>query len=71
MGMLKFMYCPRCKRGNIALDRDKYGWYEYCLQCGYLQDLDGEVKSRQQAYYTVGENDKNMLTLTFPPKAGI
>jgi len=45
MGILKFKYCPRCKRGNIALDKDCYGWYESCLQCGYLQDLDGVFKS--------------------------
>jgi Zn ribbon nucleic-acid-binding protein len=67
--MLKFVYCPRCKRGNMALDKDNYGWYEYCIQCGYLQDLDGEVKSLQHANYTVRENDRKLITATFTPKS--
>jgi hypothetical protein len=31
--------CPRCRRGDISVDKDQYGWYEYCLQCGYVRDL--------------------------------
>lgn len=31
-------YCPRC-RGNLYPDMDTYGWYQYCLQCGYSHDL--------------------------------
>jgi ribosomal protein S27AE len=30
--------CPRCQ-GRIFLEKDQYGWYELCLQCGYLHDL--------------------------------
>jgi len=37
--MLKLKVCPRCKNGNVVLDRDSYGWYEYCIQCGYMRDL--------------------------------
>ena len=37
--MLKLEGCPRCKKGDIVLDKDFYGWYEYCLQCGYTRDL--------------------------------
>lgn len=36
--MLRFKVCPRCK-GDVLLERDQYGWYELCLQCGYLVDL--------------------------------
>jgi len=36
--MLKFKSCPRCK-GDIAVDRDQFGWYEQCIQCGYLHDF--------------------------------
>jgi len=36
--MLKLKSCPRCK-GDVLLDRDQYGWYHYCLQCGYVCDL--------------------------------
>jgi DNA-directed RNA polymerase subunit M/transcription elongation factor TFIIS len=31
--------CPRCK-GVVYLEKDMYGWYEQCLQCGYSRDLD-------------------------------
>jgi dissimilatory sulfite reductase (desulfoviridin) alpha/beta subunit len=31
--------CPKCKTGAIGVDRDQYGWYEYCIQCGYVRDL--------------------------------
>ena len=30
--------CPKCK-GYMMLQRDNYGWYEECLQCGYTHDL--------------------------------
>jgi hypothetical protein len=37
---LRFNSCPRCK-GDIMLgNKDEYGWYEQCLQCGYLRDLE-------------------------------
>ncbi len=39
MGKLKIDGCPKCGRGVITLDKDEYGWYEYCLQCGYTHDL--------------------------------
>ena len=39
--MPKLKECPRCKRGSIAFDQDQYGWYEYCIQCGYSRDLIG------------------------------
>lgn len=43
MGKLKKEGCPRCKKGDLALDSDQYGWYEYCLQCGYVRDLPDTV----------------------------
>ncbi|MAF86138.1 MAG: hypothetical protein CL875_06690 [Dehalococcoidales bacterium] len=36
--MLNLKICPRCK-GGVVLDRDHWGWYEQCIQCGYLHDL--------------------------------
>lgn len=30
--------CPKC-RGYLMLERDNYGVYEQCLQCGYIHDL--------------------------------
>ena len=36
--MLKLKSCPRCK-GDVRIDRDQYGWFEECIQCGYTCDL--------------------------------
>lgn len=41
--MLRLKSCPRC-RGDVRTDKDHYGWYEECLQCGYLRDLEAVVK---------------------------
>ncbi|MBI2869122.1 MAG: hypothetical protein HYX96_04770 [Chloroflexi bacterium] len=37
--------CPRCRGGDIRIDRDEYGWYEQCIMCGYMRDLVLEVRS--------------------------
>jgi hypothetical protein len=39
--------CPKCG-GNVYLDSDYFGWYEQCLQCGFVSDLKNiaEVKNR-------------------------
>ena len=42
--MLRLEGCPKCK-GAVALDRDRYGWYEQCLQCGYQRDLQVVAKA--------------------------
>ena len=31
--------CPRC-RGDLVFDRDIFGMYLECLQCGWVLDLD-------------------------------
>lgn len=36
--MLKLKGCPKCG-GDIQLDKDHYGWFEQCFQCGFLRDL--------------------------------
>lgn len=46
--MLRLEGCARCKKGDVVLDRDQYGWYEYCIQCGYVRDLTGMVELEQQ-----------------------
>jgi len=30
--------CPKCG-GNLYIDKDYHGWYEECLQCAYMHDL--------------------------------
>lgn len=39
--------CPRCG-GNMLLNNDLYGWYEQCLQCSYLRDLDAIFRVKEQ-----------------------
>ena len=48
--MLKLRSCPKCKNGYVTLDRDYYGWYEYCIHCGYTHDLKSILEVGQQAW---------------------
>ena len=36
--MWKLKGCNRCG-GDVYIDRDLYGWYEACLQCGKRVEL--------------------------------
>ena len=45
--MLELKGCPRC-RGDIQYDRDLYGVYKQCIQCGFLVDVDDP---REQAAF--------------------
>jgi len=47
--LLRQKSCPRCKTGNVSVDRDQYGWYEYCIQCGYVRDLISMVEPGEEA----------------------
>ena len=46
--VLRLKGCPRCN-GDIFIDRDMYGWYEQCLQCGYMGDLKSLVDMKEQS----------------------
>ena len=37
--MLDLKSCPRCK-GDMHTNRDFYGEYRECLQCGHMQDTE-------------------------------
>lgn len=37
--MLWLRACPKWTKGDLYLERDMYGEYIHCLQCGYNQDL--------------------------------
>ena len=39
--------CPRCD-GDMFVDKEEYGWYEDCIQCGYRRDLIDMVELEQQ-----------------------
>ena len=47
LGMLRLKACPRCK-GDVVFERDAWGWYEQCIQCGYLRDLQNEDEVERQ-----------------------
>ncbi|OGO49965.1 MAG: hypothetical protein A2148_07635 [Chloroflexi bacterium RBG_16_68_14] len=37
--MLLLKTCPRCRRGDLIVEREEYGVVVDCLQCGYVGDL--------------------------------
>lgn len=45
--MWRFKGCPKCG-GDLFVDYDLNGWYEECLQCGYLHDLKTILEVREQ-----------------------
>ena len=36
--MMKLHGCKKCQ-GVLILDKDEYGWFEECMQCGYTRDV--------------------------------
>ena len=36
--------CPKCGKGDLIQEKDSYGWYRQCVQCGYLQDFMAQQK---------------------------
>lgn len=44
--MLLLKSCPKCK-GDVVEERDRYGSYTQCLQCGYLRDLQPVAKPQR------------------------
>ena len=63
--MWRLKACPKCK-GDLQLDRDEHGWYEQCIQCGYMRDLqrrnviplpDGTIYSKR----------RNLCSFSTPP----
>ncbi len=63
MGRLKIGSCPRCKKGEVFIDRDHYGWYQCCLQCGNMRDLPDMVNPE----FSAGESAaKTAVTVKQP-----
>ena len=57
--MIKFKGCPKCK-GDLYLNKDMYGKYFNCLQCGYMKDLakETEIEVREPVAAGVAEERK-------------
>jgi hypothetical protein len=60
--MLRPKSCPRCKTGDIGVDRDYHGWYEYCIQCGYMRDLVGVVELEAEPSQQTKEHQPGVKT---------
>jgi len=44
---LRLKSCPKCK-GDVMVDRDEHGWYDYCLQCGHRRDMESLAEAHEQ-----------------------
>ncbi len=45
--------CPKCG-GNLFPDKDRFGDYAQCLQCGYVRYLVTASKAHSQARNSLG-----------------
>ena len=52
--------CPRC-RGDLFQNRDHYGWYVSCLQCGH--HLNEAAEAILRYFYKGPTMDRPMSTL--------
>ena len=49
--MFFFKTCPKCQ-GDMYLDRDSYGTYRKCLQCGHIVEQERQPISSKSALPT-------------------
>ena len=55
--MLILKGCPKC-HGDLLFEKDYYGWYESCIQCGlmlYLPPVKSEIRSGESGRLLVAE----------------
>jgi len=67
--MMKIHGCKKCG-GSLVLDKDEFGWYEQCIQCGYTRDitLDKTLKKHYMAEHmpanvNADTNTQNMVDM--------
>ena len=54
----------------MDIERDHWGWFEQCLQCGYLRDLENVVqvkKQRNPMETVVSSPQKSLVTALDSP----
>ena len=61
----KLRSCPRCG-GDMFTDKDLYGLFEQCLQCGYVRYLMKKVQTDQQA---CNEKEEGEMVATLREKS--
>ena len=54
--MLRLKACPRCG-GDMHDNRDEYGIYAECLQCGYMRDLEDAKRLSRLLEFASAERD--------------
>lgn len=47
--------CPRCG-GILYVDKDIHGWYEQCLQCAYMHDLEAVYETKKPVPEKTGKS---------------
>ena len=57
--------CPRCK-GELADNKDTYGYYIYCVQCGYQLN---EVQIGKLWTYTLNLRTQKAAPAPLPQKS--
>ncbi len=50
--MMWLKSCPRCKTGDLYIQKDWFGPYIQCLQCGYMKDLKEPVMTAPAGTHT-------------------
>ena len=67
--MWRFKSCPKCN-GYVDIERDHWGWFEQCLQHGYLRDPENmvEVKKQWNSMEKVVSSPKKHLVTTLDSK---
>ncbi len=61
--MLQLKGCPRCQ-GALKTNRDMYGEYKECLQCGYMLDIE-----KPDGLYSMARTEMALLTKNNKVKA--
>lgn len=54
--MLRLKACPRCG-GDMHDNRDEYGCYAECLQCGYMRDVEDAKRLSRLLEFASSERD--------------
>ena len=54
--------CPKCG-GLLYIDKDIHGWYEECLQCAFMRDLEAVYETKKPV--AEGKRKSRSLTAIF------
>jgi len=48
--MFRLKACPKCG-GDLKIEKDSYGQYKQCVQCGWIRDISDEGAIIEPAPY--------------------